>query len=162
MMGFSAYAETVVVDFDDLEGFGPIPAGYAGFENWGSWAHSTSADETYFPRSGETFALSVGAPAPIVFGQPFAFSGAWFTGYANHGVLFELYVGGELVHTSEILMIEQGFHQWLGSGYDGAVDEVLVVNAVGANFWCMDDLTYEDGTVATTATSLSSVKRLFD
>jgi hypothetical protein len=160
--GSNGLAETVVVDFDDLDGpFAPIPAGYAGFTSWGSFASSSAEDPpAYYPHSGTTYAISVGLAAPIVFGTSYAFEGAWFVGYSGNGVAFELYFFGALVHTSEIL--ETGFdYQWLDSGYDGMVDQVKVIYAMGINFWAMDDFTYDNGIVANESSSWSELKCIY-
>jgi len=162
LLSTAGLAETVVIDFDDHSGgMTPIPDGYAGFANWGSFAYSSTAQPpAYVPLSGTTYALSVGAAQPISFGEYYVFEGAWFIGYAPNAVAFELYADGDLVHTSETLEVSFDY-QWLASGYDGLVNQVKIIYAFGANLWVMDDFTYQDNTVAAESTTWSTLKSLY-
>lgn len=48
----AAQAETVIVDFDDLDGgYPPIPAGYGGIADWTDWATFDAVDPNYPPLS---------------------------------------------------------------------------------------------------------------
>ncbi len=134
----------IVLDFEDLpSGLAPMPAGYAGFASWGSIAHSDLGDSNYVASSGDTFALSVGPHAPILFGTEYIFEGAYFSGPDQPYTLwFELYNEGELVHTSESLSPTPK-PVFLASGYAGPVDEVRIGTSF-ANFYCFDDFTYSE------------------
>jgi hypothetical protein len=157
-----AFAETVVIDFDDYEGpLMPIPEGYAGFPNWGSFAYSSETQPpVYVPHSGSTYTVSVGSPAPIVFDDYYVFSGAWFIGYASNGIAYELYEDDVVVYTSEVTMLDETY-QWIPSGYDGMVNKVLILYAVGTNTWAMDDFTYETSDIPVQSTTWGVLKSLY-
>lgn len=136
----------VVVDFDSLSGFAPIPDGYADVADWGNWAASPNADANYFPLSGSHFALPVGPGAPILFGQDVIFEGAWAVGqpgppppFGTH-ITWSLYNDGVLVHTSAPVYTDVIAHQWVPSGYSGLVDEVR--HDYTSFTWAADDFTY--------------------
>ena len=85
------------------------------------------------------------------------FQGAWFAGYEDVGVTFELYEHGRLVATSATLATS-ATPTWLASGYGGLVDEVIVSSAAQGGF-VLDDLTFttlvpEPGTTALMACGL--------
>ena len=140
----SASAQQVVVDFDDLTGFAPIPDGYAGVADWGSWAASSFADANYFPLSPAHFALTVGPAAPVLFAQDVIFEGAWAVGQSGPPgigaeITWGLYNDGILVHTAATVALNTTAHQWVPSGYTGLVDELRW----GSSFiWAVDDFTY--------------------
>jgi hypothetical protein len=140
----SASAQQVVVDFDDLTGFAPIPAGYAGVASWGSWAASPNADANYFPLSPAHFAITVGPAAPVLFAQDVIFEGAWAVGQSGPPgigaeITWGLYNDGILVHTAATVALNTTAHQWVPSGYTGLVDEVRW----GSSFiWAADDFTF--------------------
>ncbi len=137
----SASAGTVVLDFEDLSGFSPMPAGYGGIADWGSFCNNDAVDPNYPASSGDVYLISVGAPAPIIFGTDYIFDGAFFGGNnLPWAVKFELYDDGGLVHTSGS-MYPALTPVFLDSGYDGPVDEVRIVSELG-NFYSMDDFTY--------------------
>jgi hypothetical protein len=79
---------------------------------------------------------------------PFIFDGATFSGYS--GVTFELYLGGNLIHTSMTLADAIGPDAYLptvlSSGYGLAVDTVKVSGVQG--YYSMDDFSYHAVTVA--------------
>ena len=164
LSGFASIglAETIVIDFDDYNGsLMPIPAGYAGFTSWGSFAYSSiEQPPVYIPYSGTTYAISVGGEAPIVFGEAYVFLGAWFISYPGNGIAYELYADGAVVYTSETMMLADEY-QWQPSGYDGLVDEVKVLYAVGSNTWTMDDFTYETEMVAVESATWRTLKDLY-
>ena len=72
-----AHAQTVVLDFEDRPmNLTPLPAGYGGVADWGSWASNGGPNPSYPPSSGTHNAYSVGVQSPIRFGQDVVFIGA--------------------------------------------------------------------------------------
>lgn len=135
----TASAQQVVLDFEDLVGFAPIPAGYGGVADWGSWAHSDAVDPNYPPASGVVRVFSVGLQQNIEFGQEVVFEGANVVSALPFA--WELFHQGQLVHTSATLSPNTGGPAvWLASGYSGPVDELRYQSAV--NVHSVDDFTY--------------------
>ena len=134
----SAGAQQVVLDFEDLTGFAPLPAGYGGISDWGSWAASDFVDPNY-SVNGAVRATSVGPQSPILIGQDVVFDGANVVTGLDFS--FELYYQGSLVHTTAIVTPNAGGTPfWLDSGYAGLVDEIRYVSAV--NIFGVDEFTY--------------------
>ena len=82
---------------------------------------------------------------------PFVFDGAMFSG--DSGVTFELYLAGNLVHTSASLPDSSGtFYAptLLASGYTGQVDTVKVRAVQG--YYSMDDFAYHAAPIPEPAT----------
>ena len=143
-----AAAQTVVLDFENLSGFMPMPAGYGGVSDWGSWAHSDLADPNYPAASGVVKILSVGLQQPIVFGQDVVFEGANVVTALPFA--WKLYYQGQLVHTSAVLQPNTGGPAvFLASGYTGLVDSMEYDSSV--NVHGVDDFTYTlpGGTIGT-------------
>jgi hypothetical protein len=86
--------------------------------------------------------------------SPVVFDGAWFAGYDFATVQFNLYLSSVLVASSSSLA-PSGTPTFLGSGYAGLVDKVGVV--APADFFVMDDVTYESGSSTPEPASLSLV-----
>ena len=159
----------VVLDFEDLD-LGPgeqIPDGYGGIAMWGThgaWDFWTVllGDENYQAHSGIRMAYSFGLGVPIEFGAEYIFDGAWISGPALpfEPVYFELYREGELVHTTEQIVITSE-PIWIASGYSDPVDEVLVWQLAGFAIFCMDDFTYTIPVVAAEGRTWSAVKDLY-
>jgi len=125
------------IDFDDLVGTGPVPAGYAGL-SWEGWTHYDLADQPYYePRSPATRVYAPG-PNAIIGVEPFRFEGAYFSGPPENLLRFDLYFNGNLKHSSESLSIGASY-AFLDSGYRGAVDKV-VVSATSPWYFVMDDV----------------------
>ena len=132
----------VFLDFEDLAGFAPIPAGYGGVSDWGSWAHSDTPDPNYPPASGATRIFSVGQQAPIVFGEDVVFEGAHVVTAAPFA--WKLYYQGQLVHTSAVLQPNTGGPAvYLASGYTGFVDSIEYDSPV--NVHSVDDMMFIAG-----------------
>lgn len=139
VLAATASAQQVVLDFEDLVGFAPMPAGYGGVADWGSWAHSDTPDPNYPPASGSVRVFSVGAPQNIQFGQDVVFEGANVVSALPFA--WDLYYQGQLVHTSTTLSPNTGGPAvWLASGYAGPVDELQYNSSV--NVHSVDDFTY--------------------
>ena len=132
LLAGTAQAQQVVLDFEDLTGFAPMPAGYGGIANWGSWAHSDFVDPNYPAYSGAVKILSVGLQQSIVFGQPYVFDGARVVSALPFS--FELYYQGALVHTTAVIAPNPGGPAvWLPSGYSGLVDSMRYVSSVNVH-----------------------------
>jgi len=133
----SAHAQQVVLDFEDLGGFAPMPAGYGGVAEWGSWAHSDTPDPFYPAFSGATKITSVGLQQPIMFGQDVVFDGAYVV--SGNDFSFELSYQGSVVHTTAVVAPNTGGPAvWLPSGYGGLVDEmryIAGINIHGVNLF---------------------------
>jgi len=161
-------AVTVVVDFEDLTGqYEPIPDGYGGIDNWGDesayWTTWDTPDDDYPPHSGVRRGFPFGLGAPIRFGTEYVFDGSWLSGPECAGtwfVWYELYLAGELVHTSETTQPYPA-PQWFPSGYDLVVDEVRIWSNYDWCPFCMDDFTYTLPLVSSDETTWSKVKSLY-
>jgi len=155
--------ETVVLDFEDLPGiYNPIPPGYGGIADWTDYVTCDLEDPNYPPHSGVVWGYCFGNGSPIVFGTEYIFDGAWIAGPdgpPSDVVWFELYLMGELVHTSEGLH-PTPTHAWLASGWDTPVDEVRIWHTF-TNVWVFDDFTYTIPAVDAENNSWGSVKRLY-
>jgi len=145
-----ALAQTFVLDFEDRPiGLAPIPAGYGGIADWGSWASSGAVDPNYPPASGVVRVFSVGLQRSILFGQDVVFDGANVVSALPFS--WELSYQGQVVATSAVLAPNTGGPAvWLASGYAGLVDSLRYVSAV--NVHGVDDFTYTipGGTLGTT------------
>lgn len=148
-------AEAATLDFENLDpspaSFDVMPSPYEGFTFTG-WYYGP--DTLYTPASGvidlftdyadpgnpDAYVITVNNS--ITSATPFIFEGASFSGYS--GVTFELYLGGNRVHTSAMLPDAVGddpyMPTFLASGYGQAVDTVKVSGVQG--FYAMDDFTY--------------------
>jgi hypothetical protein len=151
----SAEAGVVVVDFDDLKGFGSVPDGYGGINWGGQWTYYDSDQDPFNPASGLTRVFP-GAPSPddpydwiyfneasFSFLENVVFQGAAFAGYP-YDVSFQLYLNGNLVHTSTAIQPSED-PSFLASGYSGLVDKVVVFTTApsGEVYYVMDDVKYE-------------------
>ena len=143
-----ANAATTVCDFEALgPGAGTVPTGYCGI-NWaGEWQYYDAPQPPYNPASGTERVYTTGnAPSgEFFFTSPVTFIGAWFSGYDTisgpNQINFYLYLGGNLVSTSGIL-VPSDVPAFLASGYSGSVDEVLVFSNQALGYFVMDDVTY--------------------
>lgn len=132
----------VVLDFEDLVGFAPMPAGYGGVMDWGSWAHSDAVDANYPPASGAVRVFSVGLQRRIRFGEDVIFEGANVVSALPFA--WKMYHQGQLVATSATLQPNTGGPAvWLASGYAGPVDELEYDSAV--NVHSVDDFQFVIG-----------------
>ncbi|MDY0744626.1 PEP-CTERM sorting domain-containing protein [Paucibacter sp. R3-3] len=148
MAAGAQFASATVLNFDDLSGNAdPVPTNYGGLDwsasGWVSFNGSDSSDP-YTPHSGSnvitlswdgTDALSL-----VRFGQAATFDGAWFSGYAEGDVTFQLFYQGQLVGTSATLD-PSATPSFLASGYAGLVDAVGIKSNAHA-FYVMDDFTF--------------------
>jgi hypothetical protein len=139
------FASATVLTFDDLPD-GGVPANYGGLD-WsaGDWSAFSGEQAPFTAHSGDgrvtTGFDDVDALATIGLGAGKTFQGAWFSGFENVSVTFELYDHGSLVGTSSTLATS-GTPTWLASGYGGLVDTVVVASGDQGSAWTLDDLTF--------------------
>ena len=138
------FASATVLDFDDLAE-GVVPANYGGLD-WsaGDWSAFSDEGAPFTPHSG-SMSISSGFLDPdsataIGLGDGKTFQGAWFAGYDDVSVTFQLYDHGKNVATSSTLTTS-ATPTWLASGYAGQVDEVIVSSDAQDGF-VMDDFTF--------------------
>jgi hypothetical protein len=138
-------ASATVVTFDDLTGQAPVVDGYGGINWGGQWTYYGYAQDPYTPHSGNYRVYDAATDAGFTFAAPVVFNGAWFAGKDTSSVQFQLLLGGSVVATSASLgtSVTPAF---LSSGYAGLVDQVKVLSGQ-PDFWVMDDVTYNAGTV---------------
>lgn len=149
-----SYAATLT--FEDLNpspaSFDVMPSPYGGF-TFSGWFFGP--DTLYTPASGmidlftdyadpnDPGAYVITNNNAIAAASPFIFNGAAFSGFS--GVTFELYLGGNLVHTSATLPDAAGATAYLptmlSSGYSLPVDTVKVSGVQG--YYSMDDFSYQ-------------------
>jgi len=139
------FASADVLGFDDIGSYGFLPTNYGGLD-WSSssWIAFGDAQDPYAAHSGDwrvsTDFGSSDADSTIRFLSASVFDGAWFSGYGDAAVTFELYLGGALVASSATLS-PTGTASFLASGYSGLVDTVVVSSPLQA-FYAMDDFTF--------------------
>ena len=161
-------ARATVVGFDDLTGYAPVPAGYAGLTwdpywfcadqaAWPGLAHSPS--RFIFNRQTADNLRSFDFPAPVFF------NGAWVAAYnmpySTASMRFVCY--GGVAHN-----VWLGSSSWLPLGATPAylatdIDGVTRVFAEYSNSgqFLLDDLTYNAAPVPVVGETWGGVKRLF-
>ena len=145
------FAAAAVLDFDDIvgpDGFAAVPGNYGGLD----WSASglnvfTAQGAPFTPHSGlgqVTTDWIDGGPiaSTIRFLAPTVFNGAWFSGYEDGSVHFDLYFGDRLVASSASLQLS-GVSAFLDAGWDGAIDSVVVRTGAQGSY-AMDDFTFAD------------------
>ncbi len=150
-------ASATVLTFDDITTDGFVAANYGGLD-WsaGDWFAFGGEQAPFTAHSGSVRVTSgfgdADAATAIGLGDGKTFQGAWFAGYDDVNVTFKLYAHGALVATSATLDTS-ATPTWLGSGYAGQVDEVIVSSA-DQGAWVMDDLTFSAAVPEPGSTSL--------
>lgn len=135
-------ANASVVTFDDAAN-GTVVDGYAGII-WNSmWTNYDSPQDPYNPQSGAFRVYDTVSSGQFNFSAPVVFNGAYFSGYADATVQFEMRLGGVLMATSGILA-PSNVATFLSSGYGGLVDQVNVLSP-RPDYFVMDDVTYSVG-----------------
>lgn len=144
------FASATVLNFDDIVGpdeIASLPANYGGLDwsdsglsvfTFGQWpftAHSGQGRVTTDWIDGGPVASTIRFLAPTVF------DGAWFSGYSDSSVRFDLYLGGQLVASSASLQLAEA-PAFLDAGWDGAIDTVVVASDFQASY-VMDDFSFE-------------------
>lgn len=144
------FASATVLNFDDIvgpDGFSSVPDNYGGLDWSGAGLSVFTGEQAPFSaRSGQgrvTTDWIDGGPAAstIRFLAPTVFQGAWFAGYSDSSVRFDLYSGGRLVASSAALRLSDA-PAFLDAGFTGAVDTVVVSTGAQASY-VMDDLTFD-------------------
>ncbi|WP_314434716.1 PEP-CTERM sorting domain-containing protein [Massilia timonae] len=145
------FASAAVLNFDDIvgpDGFAAVPGNYGGLD----WSASglnvfTAQGAPFTPHSGlgqVTTDWIDGGPIAntIRFLAPTVFNGAWFSGYEDSSVSFDLYFAGRLVASSDALQLS-GTSAFLDAGWDGAIDSVVVRTGAQGSY-AMDDFSFVD------------------
>lgn len=145
------FAAAAVLNFDDIVGpggFAAVPGNYGGLD----WSASglnvfTAQGAPFTPHSGlgqVTTDWIDGGPIAntIRFLAPTVFNGAWFSGYEDSSVSFDLYFAGRLVASSDALQLS-GTSAFLDAGWDGAIDSVVVRTGAQGSY-AMDDFSFVD------------------
>lgn len=144
------FASAAVLSFDDIAGpddIAAVPANYGGLDWSDSGLNVITSDQYPFtPRSGQgrvTTDWIDGGPiaSTIRFLAPTIFTGAWFSGFADSSVRFDLFFQGQLVATSAELSLADT-PAFLDAGWDGLIDAVIVSTAFQATY-SMDDFTFD-------------------
>lgn len=143
------FASAAVLNFDDIVGpggFAAVPGNYGGVD----WSASglnvfTAEGPPFTPHSGlgqVTTDWIDGGPiaSTIRFLAPTVFNGAWFSGYEDASVRFDLYLAGKLVASSASLALSDT-PSFLSSGWGDAIDTVVVSTGVQGSY-AMDDFEY--------------------
>jgi len=138
----AASAQTTVLDFEDLVGYGVLSSTYGGLSWSDGWEYYEMVQSPYTPSSGvqRVYNNTGSAPPRFSFLSPSSFVGASFSGYGT--ATFYLYLAGSLVHTSTTASLS-GTPTFLTSGYAGSVDEVRLGVMQGS--FVMDDVTFGAG-----------------
>lgn len=146
--GSEARAAIVDVNFDNLGSSQVVADGYGGINWHGEW--STLVQSGYPPQSppNAIYNLAHNLRTDFSFVTPEVFIGAYFSGFSESNVSFQLYLNNALVATSASLSPTQT-PTFLNSGYSGLVDQVVVVDSGDGAHYVVDDVTYQ-----TTATSV--------
>ena len=139
------FASATVLTFDDIATDALVAPNYGGLD-WsaGDWFAFGGEQAPFTAHSGSGRITSGFGDADVAtaigLGGGKTFQGAWFAGYDDVNVTFELYEHGTLVATSATLGTSAR-PTWLASGYAGLVDEVIVASA-DQGAWVMDDLAF--------------------
>lgn len=147
----ASFASATVLNFDDIVGpdeFAAVPANYGGLD-WSAAGLSvmTSDSPPFTAHSGQgrvTTDWIDGGPiaSTIRFLAPTVFNGAWFSGYSDSSVRFDLYFGGQLVASSAALQLSEA-PAFLDGGWASAIDMVVVSTGFQGSY-VMDDFSFED------------------
>jgi len=143
------FASAAVLTFDDIvgpDGYASVPGNYGGLDWSGAGLSAFTGEQAPFTaHSGQgrvTTDWTDGGPvaSTIRFLTPTVFNGAWFSGYADSSVRFDLYFAGQLVASSATLQLSDA-PAFLDAGWDSLVDAV-VVSSVAQGSYAMDDFSF--------------------
>jgi hypothetical protein len=144
------FASATVLTFDDIvgpDGFASVPGNYGGLDWSGAKLSVFTGEQAPFTaHSGQgrvTTDWTDGGPvaSTIRFLAPTVFDGAWFSGYSDSSVRFDLYLGGQLLASSASLQLSDS-PAFLDAGWRSAIDTVVVSSGFQASY-VMDDLSFE-------------------
>lgn len=157
-------ASAAVLGFDDIvgpDGFASVPGNYGGLDWSGSGLSVFTGEQAPFTahsgRGRVTTDWIDGGPvaSTIRFLAPTVFTGAWFAGYRDSSVRFDLYRAGQLVATSASLQLADT-PAFLDAGWRRAIDTVVVSSGFQASY-VMDDLSFADAAAVPEPGSLALV-----
>lgn len=144
------FASATVLNFDDIvgpDGYTAMPVNYGGLD-WSNAGMSvyTWEQAPFTPHSGQgrvttDWTDNWPVASTIRFLSPTVFGGAWFSGFGDSSVRFDLYFGGELVASSATLQLSD-VPSYLGGGWAGAIDTIVVASDFPASY-VMDDLSFD-------------------
>jgi hypothetical protein len=136
----TGFAQSVrILDFDDLVGAGPMPVGYGGVADWGTWSYSDVPDPALPPWSGDVRISSTGPQRRVEFGQDVTFGGARIVAEAPFRV--HLYRAGQLVHSTPLYGANAGGPpRWLFPFSGSEIDALELECATDRH--AIDDLIY--------------------
>jgi hypothetical protein len=144
------FASATVLTFDDIvgpDGYVAVPGNYGGLD-WSSSGLSvfTGEQAPFTAHSGQgrvTTDWIDGGPIAntIRFLAPTVFDGAWFSGYGDSTVRFDLYFDGLLVASSASLQLSDA-PTFLDAGWDRAID-MIVVSTGAQGSYVMDDFSFD-------------------
>jgi len=135
--------QTVVLDFEDLQGTGQIPTDYKGLTWDSEWKYYSllPIPPLYYAHSGVSGAYNYNMMSVISFPQPVTFNGAWFSGPSGYStVQFYGYLGATLVGTSASLAVNPT-PTFLAANFPDKVDRIEV-HSTTVDYWVIDDFSY--------------------
>lgn len=144
------FASATVLTFDDIagpDGYAQVPGNYGGLDWSGAGLSVFTGEQAPFTaHSGDgrvtTDWIDGGAiGSTIHFLAPTVFDGAWFAGYGDSSVQFQLYLGGQMVSTTAMLQLSDA-STFLAAGWTGAIDTVVVFTGAQGSY-VMDDFTFD-------------------
>jgi hypothetical protein len=136
------FASATVLNFDDItgpDGYASVPGNYGGLD-WSNAGLSvfTAEQAPFTAHSGAgrvTTDWTDGGPASSIvrFLAPTIFDGAWFAGYSDSSVRFDLYLNGQQLTEASA---------FLNAGWGSAIDTVVVSSGFQGSY-VMDDWTFD-------------------
>jgi hypothetical protein len=144
------FASATVLTFDDIVGpddYAAVPGNYGGVDWSGAGLNVFTSESPQFAAHSGAGRVTTdwidGGPvaSTIRFLAPTVFSGAWFSGYEDSSVRFDLYFAGQLVASSTALQLSSA-PAFLAAGWGSAVDTVIVSTGAQGSY-VMDDWTFE-------------------